>query len=142
VDADVLEKTVLVRRGLDAHAAHEATDREVVELGEHRDGVTERQQGVGQLTHRHQRLDFDEASVDVDVEHVAEVAEVDLGVGLLVLAHAERHGLPARACGAHLSLLAVGGPCLDLGRDLVHAGRVLRLLGAAAHPEVDRVAQP
>ena len=118
LQASLVEQAADVAGALDAGAADEAADGQVVHLGDDGEGVAQGQEGVGDLSHGHQRLDDDDAAAGVDVEDVDEGVHVDAAPLGLVRAVRQADGLPARPGRAERLALRPGPPhLLDDGGD-------------------------
>ena len=136
LQASLVEQTADVAGTFDAGAADEATDGEIVHLGNDGEGVAQGQEGVGDLSHGHERLDDDDAAVGVDAEDVDEGVHVDAAPLGLVRAVRQADGLPARPGRAEglalraglLHLLDDGGDAL--GVLLRRRAGVVNVLGA------------
>ena len=120
-----MEKAVAVRRRLDACAAAEAADSEVVHLGNDWEGVPEWQECARELPHCHEWLTNHEWLVGgrVDAHDIYEAAHLDRVERFLVGAVGERHTHPTRTARAHLFAFRPGDHSLA---DPLHTLPVLR----------------
>ena len=142
LQASLVEQSPDVAGTFDAGAADEATDGEIVHLGNDGEGVAQGQEGVGDLSHGHERLDDDDATVGVDAEDVDEGVHVDAAPLGLVRAVRQADGLPARPGRAEglalraglLHLLDDGGDAL--GVLLRRRAGVVNVLGAEGQGSV------
>ena len=132
LEASLVEQSADVAGTFDAGAADKAADGQVVHLGNDGEGVAQRQEGVGDLSHGHERLDDDDAAVGVDAEDVDEGVHVDAAPLGLVRAVRQADGLPARPGRAEgLALRAGLLHLLDDGGDAL--GVLLRCRAGVAN---------
>lgn len=116
--ADVLEQSILVRRGLNSHTGHKSADRQVIQLRNHGDSPTLGEQSMCQLAHGAHGLHAACLLYLVDFEHVVQI-DVDILVGAFVLSRTEGHCLPSRSSSAQFLSATSCNPFFHLRTDSI-----------------------